>query len=231
MLIIIAGLIINEVITEIKIKIENTFSLAELNVSDHVWGWFFLDHIPELYVNSPVKYFLINYDMRRLIVDCLIISRNILSLSYQITVIQYILLITLFIYIYYLLVLHIKSFENIYNITYKKSSYIFSYFLILNKLFFELCTYSLDFFLIPFLFIYEFLISVDFLVYFYLYIFLLLKVFFGRYFFAKVVFSFFQIILNIYLIYTIFFQETLITNNFLSELCLKFLILYHFLVF
>jgi len=226
----IAGLIINKIINEITIKIEYSYSLADLNISDHIWGWFFLDHIPELYVNSAIKYFLINYDMRRLITDCLIIVKNIFSLSYLITITQYLLLTTLYVYIHYLLILQIQYFKNKNSITFLNILYIIIYLFILNNLFFELYTYSLSFFLIPILLIFEILINVDFLVYFYLYIFLLLKVIFSKYFFLKIILLFFQLILNMYLIFYIFFHETLITNNFLNELCLKFLILYTFLL-
>lgn len=230
MWIIIAGLIINKVITEITIKIEYFYNLNNLNISEHIWGWFFLDHIPELYINSAVKYFLINYDLRRLITNCLIIVKNIFSLSYLITITQYLLLIALYVYIHYLLILQFKYFKNKSRLTFLNILYSLIYLFILNKIFFELYTYSLSFFLIPILLLFEILININFLVYYFIYIFILFKSIFGKYFFIKTIFFFSQILINIYLFFIIFFHETLITNNFLNELCLKILILYNFLL-
>ena len=229
MWIILAGLITNIVITKILFKLETLVTLKDLTMSDHILGWFFLDHIPELYVNSGIKYFLINYDVRRLLTDCLIIVRNIFTISYLNTITQYILLSISYLYIQYLLILEIKfinvkkDFLSLTNIS------ILINFLILNHIFSELCTFSLKFFSLPFLYIREILININFLVYFFIYIFLLLKVVFRKYFFVKSISFLFQIFINIYLIYTFFFLETLITNNFLKELCLKILILYNFL--
>ena len=230
MWIIIAGLIINKVITEITIKIEYFYNLNNLNISEHIWGWFFLDHIPELYINSAIKYFLINYDLRRLITNCLIIVKNIFSISYLITITQYLLLIALYVYIHYLLILQFKYFKDKNSLTFLNILYSLIYLFILNNIFFELYTYSLSFFLIPILLLFEILININFLVYYFIYIFILFKSIFGKYFFIKTIFFFFQILTNIYLFFIIFFNETLITNNFLNELCLKILILYNFLL-
>jgi len=230
MWIIIAGLIINKVITEITIKIEYFYNLNNLNISEHIWGWFFLDHIPELYINSAIKYFLINYDLRRLITNCLIIVKNIFSLSYLITITQYLLLIALYVYIHYLLILQFKYFKSKNRLTFLNILYSLMYLLILNNIFFELYTYSLNFFLIPILLLFEILININFLVYYFIYIFILFKSIFGKYFFIKTNFFFSQILINIYLFFIIFFHETLLTNNFLNELCLKILILYNFLL-
>ena len=52
MWIVLAGLLVNKIITEIITKIEKLNSLDHLNISEHVWGWFFLEHVPELYLNS-----------------------------------------------------------------------------------------------------------------------------------------------------------------------------------
>jgi len=230
MWIIIVGLIINKIVTEIIVKIEYLYNLSNLNVPDHIWGWFFLDHIPELYVNSATKYFLINYNLRRLLTNCLIILKNIFNLSYLITITQYLLLLALYVYIHYLIILEFKYLKKKDNITFLNCFYILVHLIILNNIFFELCTYSLNFFLIPVLFISDALFNINFLVYYFLYMFILVKSIFGRYFFIKLNFIFFQIIINIYLLYTYIFYETLITNNFLNELCLKSLILFNFLL-
>ena len=229
MWIILAGFITNIIITKILFKLETLITLKDLTMSDHILGWFFLDHMPELYINSGIKYFLINYDVRRLVTNCLIIIKNIFNLSYLNTLTQYILLSITYLYIQYVFILEYKFINVKKDLLRLTNISILINFFILNRIFFELCTFSLKFFSIPILFFVEFLTNIPFLIYFYIYIFLLLKVFFGKYFFFKSIAFLFQIFLNIYLIYNFFFLETAITNNFLKELCLKILILYNFL--
>jgi hypothetical protein len=230
MWIILAGFATNIIITKILVKLETLVTLKDLTMSDHILGWFFLDHIPELYINSGIKYFLIDYNVRRLLTNCLIIIKNIFNLSYLNTITQYILLSTTYLYIQYLFILEFKFINVKKDLISLTNISILINFFILNRIFLELCTFSLNFFLIPILFVGEVLTNITFLVYFYIYIFLLLKVFFGKYFFVKSIAFLFQIFLNIYLIYNFFFLEATITNNFLKELCLKILILYNFLL-
>ena len=234
MWVLIAGNLLCLFISTLLYKILNIKTLKFLYSTEKILGWFLVEFIPETYCNSSVKLFLINEEFRQLITNFLLVFKNIISLSYLITSVEYINLVITELFLMFLLMLHINFLLN--NVKKVKKKGIFYFLIIIGltiKLFINLKTYSLKFFSIPFLFALNYLVnglliqnSSLFVVLIFIY-----YITYKNYMYYKINGFFLQICIIVFLIYFLFNIEILCNNNFLNELCLKQLYLYIIILF
>lgn len=221
----IAGTIMNSIIDNITYKILIFQNLTNLTVTEKIVGWFLIDHVPKTYYYPSVKYFIINEEFRRLITNILIVFRNIFTLSYVITFTEFFNLLFIEIYLSYFLILHFKFLIFFQTKNKNNSKILFFFFLCLIKNHELLTKYSLNFILIPFLFIYEYIIK--FLIKHYVFCIIIIyflrknKIICYKFYFYCTYF-----IILVYYNHYLFNFEILNNNNFLNEFCLKFMGIY-----
>merc|ERR1712127_127917 len=97
-------------------------NLTFLYSNEKIIGWFLIGYIPETYYNLSVKFFLINNEFRQLITNFVLVIKNVLSLSYLITFVEFINLILTALFLIFLLFLntrfiYIKLLFQLYNTT------------------------------------------------------------------------------------------------------------------
>ena len=112
MWVLIAGNLLCLFISTLLYKILNIKTLKFLYSTEKILGWFLVEFIPETYCNSSVKLFLINEEFRQLITNFLLVFKNIISLSYLITSVEYINLVITELFLMFLLMLHINFLLN-----------------------------------------------------------------------------------------------------------------------
>nr|YP_010047253.1 hypothetical protein J6725_mgp20 [Eucampia zodiacus]QPJ79914.1 hypothetical protein [Eucampia zodiacus] len=235
MWILIAGNLMCIFISTLIYKISIINNLTFLYSNEKIIGWFLIGYIPETYYNLSVKFFLINNEFRQLITNFLLVIKNVLSLSYLITFVEFINLILTELFLIFLLFLHIKFLmQNFNNLKIKNKKNIFFFttiFLFFLTFLNDLKTYSFKFFSIPVLFILNYFFNYIILQYFLIVILLtyLFSILYTKYRYYKTLFLFFQFYIVIFLTYYIHTFEIEYTNNFLNENFLKLLYLYVYL--
>ena len=235
MWILIAGNLMCFFISTLIYKILMIQNLTFLQSNEKIIGWFLIAYIPETYCNLSVKFFLINEEFRQLITNCLLVSKNILSLSYLITSVEFINLTFTVLFISFLLILHLKylSDKNILPNTLQKNDFVhFTILFSLNINFFLILkTYSIKFFSIPFLLISNYFIC-DISLKNITLVFSLVTIYYllyTKYNYYRIIIFFLQFCLFIILNYYLFKFEIISNNNFINEFCLKQLYFYTFI--
>lgn len=82
--------------------------INELNLLDRLIGWFFVEHIFEEHNLPPGKFFLINLNFRVLIKNFLIILRNVFIWSHFITLMEFLVIVSILLLITYFLSYFLK---------------------------------------------------------------------------------------------------------------------------
>ena len=236
MWILIAGNLMCIFISTLIYKISIINNLTFLYSNEKIIGWFLIGYIPETYYNLSVKFFLINNEFRQLITNFLLLIKNILSLSYLITFIEFINLILTELFLIFLLFLNIKFLiqnfkHNSKTLNIKNIFFFTIIFLLFLNFLNHLKIYSLKFFSIPVLFILNYFFNYTLLQYLLILILLtyILYRLYTLYIYYKTLLLLFQFYIVIFLIYYVYIFEIKYTNNFLNENFLKFLYLYVYL--
>ena len=109
------------------------YKLEEINTVEIFFGWFFLEHIFEQYNTTPGKLFLIYEDFRTLIINIVLLTRNIFFMAQLFTPAE-------FVFINIVLIYLIFKFKNKLKFNTVKIFLVLSYGLIFNSfLFVDIC--------------------------------------------------------------------------------------------
>ena len=231
MWVLIAGNLMSMFVSTMTCKLLIEQDVINLSTIEKLMGWFLISHIPETYTKTAMKFFIINEEFRNLITNFLLVFRNIFTLSYSITSVEFFHLMSIEIYLFILLALHLNFLSNKKDsrdfLKRKDTLYASILFMISLRILFLMNQYSSKFFSIPFLVMSQCLIHFisNYFIWLLLIIFIynLLEKNYLKY---KIKLYFIQFIFIIYFSFDVVLSEIISNNNFINELCIKALYFY-----
>lgn len=151
----VSGRVLSSIVFILISKLFLNFSVLNLELSDKMIGWFLIDHIFEEYRFTSGKFFLINEDYRSLIINIIILIRNLCFFAQLLNPVEFISInillilvfffvtsrywrhkIKLFVFISYIFLLQTFLIVNSYFLL-----YLFNLFVVNGIFFFSYCFY------------------------------------------------------------------------------------------